>query len=211
MKNIIIFGSGGHSMVIIDLIKELKQHTIVGIYDDKKEGFFEGIRIIGKINNDVDNVIKDADEYIIAIGDNSTRKYIYEKFYTLHWATLIHPRSIVSKSASIDEGTVVLAGAIIQPGVTIGKHCIINTNSNIDHESYINSFSSICPGVTICGKVNIRELTFIGANSTIIQGITVGKNCIVGAGTVVIKNVNDNCKIVGNPARMLCSVDIIKK
>jgi len=97
----------------------------------------------------------------------------------------------------------VLAGAIIQPGVTVGKHCIINTNSNIDHESYINSFSSICPGVTICGNVNIGELTFIGANSTIIQRITVGTNCVIGAGTVIIKNVNDNCKIVGNPGRII--------
>ena len=96
-----------------------------------------------------------------------------------------------------------LAGAIIQPGVTVGKHCIINTNSNIDHESYINSFSSICPGVTICGNVNIGELTFIGANSTIIQRITVGTNCVIGAGTVIIKNVNNNCKIVGNPGRII--------
>jgi len=200
MKNIIIFGAGGHSLVVIDLIKELKQYVILGIYDDNKEGSFEGVPIIGKID---DNIIKDADEYIIGIGHDRVRKNIYEQFYNLPWATLIHPRSIISKSASISYGTVVLAGAIIQPGVTVGKHCIINTNSNIDHESYINSFSSICPGVTICGNVNIGELTFIGANSTIIQRITVGKNCIVGAGTVIIKNVNDNCKIVGNPGRIL--------
>jgi len=200
MKNIIIFGAGGHSLVVIDLIKELKQYVILGIYDDNKEGSFEGVPIIGKID---DNIIKDADEYIIGIGHDRVRKNIYEQFYNLPWATLIHPRSIISKSASISYGTVVLAGAIIQPGVTVGKHCIVNTNSNIDHESYINSFSSICPGVTICGNVNIGELTFIGANSTIIQRITVGKNCIVGAGTVIIKNVNDNCKIVGNPGRIL--------
>lgn len=200
MKNIIIFGAGGHSLVIIDLIKELKEYTIIGIYDDNKEGGVDGIPILGKID---DNIIKDADEYIIGIGHDRVRKNIYEQFYNLPWATLIHPRSIVSKRASINYGTVVLAGAIIQPGVNVGKHCIINTNSNIDHESYINSFSSICPGVTICGNVNIGELTFIGANSTIIQRITVGKNCIVGAGTVIIKNVNDNCKIVGNPGRIL--------
>jgi acetyltransferase EpsM len=200
MKNIIIFGAGGHSLVVIDLIKELNEYIIIGIYDDNKEGSFEGVPIIGKID---DNIIKDADEYIIGIGHDRVRKNIYEQFYNLPWATLIHPRSIISKSASISYGTVVLAGAIIQPGVTVGKHCIINTNSNIDHESYINSFSSICPGVTICGNVNIGELTFIGANSTIIQRITVGKNCIVGAGTVIIKNVNDNCKIVGNPGRIL--------
>ena len=200
MKNIVIFGAGGHSLVVIDLIKELKEYTIIGIYDDNKEGEFDGIPILGQIDS---NIIKKADEYIIGIGDDSTRKKIYEQFYNLPWATLVHPRSIVSKSVKINEGTVVLAGAIIQAGVVIGKHCIINTNSNIDHESNINSFSSICPGVTICGNVNIGELTFIGANSTIIPRITIGANCVVGAGTVIIKNVNDNCKIVGNPGRII--------
>jgi acetyltransferase EpsM len=200
MKKIVIFGAGGHSLVIIDLIKELNEYTIIGIYDDNKDGDFDGIPILGQID---DNIIKNADEYIIGIGDDKIRKKIYEQFSNLPWATLIHPKSIVSKNTRISEGSVILAGAIIQAGVSIGKHCIINTNSNIDHESIINSFSSICPGVTICGNVNIGELTFIGANSTIIQRITVGNNCIVGAGSVIIKNVNNNCKIVGNPGRII--------
>ena len=140
MKNIVIFGAGGHSLVVIDLIKELKEYTIIGMYDDNKEGEFDGIPILGQIDS---NTIKKADEYIIGIGDDSTRKKIYEQFYSQPWATLVQPRSIVSKSVKINEGTVVLAGAIIQAGVVIGKHCIINTNSNIDHESNINSFSSI--------------------------------------------------------------------
>jgi len=188
MKKIVIFGAGGHSLVIIDLIKELNEYTIVGIYDDNKDGDFDGIPILGQID---DNIIENADEYIIGIGDDKIRKKIYEQFSNLPWATLIHPKSIVSKNTRINEGSVILAGAIIQAGVSIGKHCIIN------------SFSSICPGVTICGNVNIGELTFIGANSTIIQRITVGNNCIVGAGSVIIKNVNNNCKIVGNPGRII--------
>ena len=73
--------------------------------------------------------------------------------------------------------------------VNVSDAVRVNTNSNIDHESIIHDFSSICSGVTICGKVTIGELTFIGANSTIIQHINIGKNCIVGDGTVIIKNV----------------------
>ena len=73
----------------------------------------------------------------------------------------------------------------------------------LKEESYIENFTSICPGVTICGNVVIGELTFIGANSTIIHGKIIGENCIVGAGTVVIRNVGDNSKIVGNPGRII--------
>ena len=200
MKTIAIFGAGGHTKVIIDLIIELNQHTIIGIYDDNKVGSFDDIPIIGKIEG---NVNINYDEYIIGIGNDNIRKQIYEQFSNLRWAVLIHPRSIVSKRASIDDGTVVFAGAVIQTGVDIGKQCIINTNCNIDHESYIANFSSICPGVTICGNVVIGELTFIGANSTIIQGKIIGEKCIVGAGTVVIRNVDDNNKIIGNPGRIM--------
>jgi len=198
MKSIIIFGAGGHTKGIIDLIKDLNQYTIIGIYDDNKEGDLDGIPILGKID---DNIIKNSDEYIIGIGNDNIRKIIYERFYNLPWAILIHPRSIVSKRAVINSGSVVFAGAVIQTGVNIGKQCIINTNCNIDHESIVSDFTSICPGVTICGNVIIGELTFVGANSTIIQGKSIGKNCIIGAGTVVIRNVDDYCKVVGNPSR----------
>ena len=74
MKKIVIFGAGGHSLVIIDLIKELNEYTIVGIYDDNKDGDFDGIPILGQID---DNIIKNADEYIIGIGDDKIRKKIF--------------------------------------------------------------------------------------------------------------------------------------
>lgn len=200
MKTIAIFGAGGHTKVIIDLIKELNIYKIVGIYDDHKEGKFENIPIIGKID---ENINRSYDEYVIGIGNDSIRKILYNKFPELNWAVLIHPRSIISNNTIIDNGTVVFAGAVIQTGVKIGKQCIINTNCNIDHESYIANFTSICPGVTICGNVTIGELTFIGANSTIIQGKMIGEKCIVGAGTVVIRNVDNNNKVVGNPAKII--------
>lgn len=200
MKTIAIFGAGGHTKVIIDLIKELNTYKIVGIYDDHKEGRFENIPIIGKID---ENINRSYDEYVIGIGNDNSRKTIYDKFPELNWALLIHPRSIISKNTIIENGTVVFAGAVIQTGVKIGKQCIINTNCNIDHETIIYDFSSICPGVTICGNVTIGELTFIGANSTIIQGKIIGKQCVIGAGTVIIRDIDDNSKVVGNPSRII--------
>lgn len=199
MRNIAIIGAGGHAKVIIDIIQEIGLYNIIGIYDDNKTESIMGIKIIGKIS-EIDPTIEN---FIIGIGNDKVRKLIYEKHINLNWATLIHPKSIISKSASISKGTIVCAGAIIQPEVKIGMHCIINTNSNIDHESIIGDFCSICPSTTICGQVTIGTLSFIGANSTIIQCIRIGNNCIVGAGSVIIRNVEDNCKIVGNPGKLI--------
>lgn len=198
--NIIIIGAGGHSKVIIDIIRELGNYNIVGIYDDNKTGYFSGIKIIGKIA-EIDN--KKNEYFIIGIGNDKIRKNIAEEYNQLKWATLIHPKTIIAKTATIKEGSVVCAGAIIQTEVEVGKHCIINTNCSIDHESTIGDYCSICPSSTICGQVKVGESSFIGANSTIIQTIEIGKECIIGAGSVVIRNIPNNSKAVGNPARNL--------
>jgi sugar O-acyltransferase (sialic acid O-acetyltransferase NeuD family) len=197
MKSIAIFGAGGHTKVIIDLL-QLLQYNIVGIYDDYKTGKIMDIPIL----NTTDNIDTTFDEYIIGIGDSKIRKKLYQK-YNLPWAVLIHPTSTVSKYATIGKGTVIFAGSVIQTDVTIGKQCIINTNCNIDHESIIQDFCSICPGVTICGKVFVHANSFIGANSTIIPTIEIGENCIIGAGAVVIQNVENHKKVVGNPAKII--------
>ena len=197
--SISIIGAGGHSKVIIDIIRELGNYNIVGIYDDNKTGYFSGIKIIGKIAE-----INNTNNYfIIGIGNDKIRKKIADEYNQLKWATLIHPKTIIAKTATIKEGTVVCAGSVIQTEVEIGKHCIINTNCSIDHESIIGDYCSICPSSTICGQVKVGESSFIGANSTIIQSIEIGKECIIGAGSVVIRNIPNNSKAVGNPTRII--------
>lgn len=197
--SISIIGAGGHSKVIIDIIRELGNYNIVGIYDDNKTGYFSGIKILGKIS-EINNI---TDYFIIGIGNDKIRKKIAEEYNQLKWATLIHPKTIIAKTATIKEGSIVCAGAIIQTEVEVGKHCIINTNCSIDHESTIEDYCSICPSSTICGQVKVGESSFIGANSTIIQTIKIGKECIIGAGSVVIQNIPNSSKAVGNPARII--------
>tara|TARA_B110000858_G_scaffold126305_1_gene143865 strand:- start:11460 stop:12071 length:612 start_codon:yes stop_codon:yes gene_type:complete len=199
-KTIAIFGASGHSKVIIDIINLLDDYTIVGFYDDSKEGIFEKFPILGKIDSNIKLVY---DAYVIGIGDNNIRKKIHNIFSDFPWVTLVHPSSIVCDNARIDNGTVICAGVIVQTHVTIGKHCIVNTGSSIDHDCSIGNFCSISPGAVICGGVKIEELSFIGANATIIQCLTIGSNCIIGAGSVIIRDTNDHCKIVGNPGKVI--------
>ena len=124
-KNIAIIGAGGHCLVIIDIIK-LNNYNIIGIYDDNKVGMFAGYKILGKTSELDYNI----ENYVIAIGNDNVRKLIYNKFKNLNWCTLIHPSSIIASTSVINKGTIVCAGAVVQPYVNIGKHCIINTNCN---------------------------------------------------------------------------------
>lgn len=203
IQNIAIIGGGGHSKVVVDIINTQRHinYNIIGYFDDNERSNLYNMPYLGKINK-----IKNCESkiyYVIAIGNIGIRRQIYKQYNKLRYISLIHPKSIVSQSAIIEEGTVICAGAIVQPKVKIGRCCIINTNSNIDHESIICDFVNINPSATLCGNVLIGKNTIVGANATIIEKIKIGECNIIGAGSVIIRNTNDHSKLVGVPGKLL--------
>lgn len=205
MKEIIVIGAGGHSSVIIEIIESMidsgQKLKIKGILDDEKISKFMGYKILDKIDNAKLYNNEDT-EYIIAIGNNHVRKKISNKFKDLKYFIAIHPSAIVSKSAFINEGTVVMPRSIINASSEIGSHVIINTGAIIEHDNKIGDFSHISPGATLCGGVIIGEETHIGANSTIIQYKSVGSRTVIGAGSTVINDIASNVVSVGCPAKL---------
>ena len=202
-KNIIIIGAGGHAKVIADIITK-SDDNLIGFLDDNLDIQNKTIYLDKKVIG----TIKDIDKYkecyfIIGIGNNNIRENIANT-YNLKWHTVIHPSAIIANEVSIGEGSVVMAGVIVNPGTKIGKHCIINTKSSLDHDSIIENYVHISPGATLAGTVHIKEKTWICAGVTIINNIKVAKNNIIGAGSVVIKDIKEeNGTYVGVPARKI--------
>lgn len=215
MKDIIIIGAGGHAKVVADIIlqrkKQLKEEiNLIGFLDDAykslkyKEIF--GISILGDLSKLEDLKSKNY-EYLIAIGNNSIRKKIAEKYNKLKYYIAIHPNSIIGTEVKIEEGTVVMANAVINSGSEIKKHVILNTASVVEHDCLVSKYSHISPNATLCGAVKIGKETWIGANSVVKQEIGIGENVTLGAGSVVVKNIEDNCVVVGNPAKKIKDKD----
>jgi maltose O-acetyltransferase len=89
--------------------------------------------------------------------------------------------------------------------VRIGKNCSLSHNvriytSNLDPVSIINQDQFV---KIKAGDVNIGDYTWVGANVIILQGVTIGKNCVIGANSVVTKNVDDCSVAAGNPIKIL--------
>jgi acetyltransferase EpsM len=189
----VLFGAGGHAKVILDILRLMKVE-VTKIVDDKE------IEIQG-FNVEKPDFSEIRDRIIIGVGNNNTRKYIVENCNLL-FGKAIHPNSIIDPTVKLEEGTVVMAGAIINSSTKIAKHCIINTSASIDHDCILEDFVHISPNATLCGNVNIGEGTHIGAGATIIPGIKIGKWSTIGAGSVVVKDVEDGVTVVGNPARI---------
>lgn len=211
MKKIVIIGASGHAKVVADIIlarkKELNEEIeVIAFLDDNfnklkyKEIF--GIPIMGDLDN-IENFNKDGCMFVIAIGNNNTRKKIFEKYPKLKYYTVIHPKATIAEEVLIGLGTVVMANVVINPYSIIGKQCILNTASIIEHDNILGDYVHISPNATLCGEVNINNCSWIGAASVVKQQVSIGKGVIIGAGTTIINDIEDNCTVVGNPGRII--------
>jgi sugar O-acyltransferase (sialic acid O-acetyltransferase NeuD family) len=193
---IYLYGAGGHAKVIIDILESCGK-MVTGIFDDdplKAIWNFAPLQFPGSFDFS-------TDELIISIGNNTIRERISKLEVKYH--TTIHPSANVSRYVFIAEGTVIMAGALINADTIIGKHCIINSNASVDHDCILEDFVHISPNATLCGGVKVGKCSHIGSGAIIIPGKRIGRNVVVGAGAVVIADIPDNAVAVGNPARVI--------
>lgn len=192
----ILYGASGHAKVIADILRS-NGIGITELFDDNAQlKMFSGISV-GKPH-------PTNEELIIAIGNNTIRKKIVE-VNNFRYGVAIHPTAIVSPSAIIGEGSVVMQGAIIQADAVIGKHCIINTGATVDHECRVGDYVHISPNSSLCGNVKVGEGAWIGAGTTVIPGIEIGSWTTIGAGSTVINNIISNVVAVGCPCKVICN------
>jgi acetyltransferase-like isoleucine patch superfamily enzyme len=96
-----------------------------------------------------------------------------------------------------------MAGAVINPSCTIGRFCIVNTKASLDHDSVMDDFSSLAPGVTVGGNCRIGTHSAIGIGAVLRHGITIGDHTVVGAGSLVMSCVESFSVAYGVPARRI--------
>ena len=205
-KKVVILGASGHARVIADIIS-LSNDEIIGFLDDNLElqgkVIYKDKKVLGTTKEEYINKYKDY-YFIIGIGSNKIRKLISEKYPDLKLYTAIHPSSVIGSDVEIGEGTVIMPGTVINIGTKIGKHCIINTMSSLDHDNVLEDYVHISPGAHLAGTVRIGESTWICSGVTIINNITIADNNIIGAGGTVIKDILDsNGTYVGVPIRKI--------
>lgn len=201
MRNrLVIIGAGGHGKVVADIALK-NGYTDIFFADDTTTGKCMDFPIICKISQLAD-FANDKTDFIIAIGNNEVRKKIAEQ-YNLNWVTLIHPSAQIGINVEIGVGTVVMANATVNPCSSVGKHCIINTSSVIEHDNVIGDYVHISPKVAIGGTVRIGDGTHIGIGASVKNNTMICNDCVIGVGTVVVKNIDEVGVYVGVPSRKI--------
>ncbi len=207
---ILIIGAGGHAKVIVDIIKKENKFEILGFLDNslKKGKKILGYEVLGN-EDDINLLMSKQNVFggIIAIGDNYSRSLLAKKIKKLckefKFINCIHPMSSIAFDVTLGEGNVVMAGATINTSSKIGNHCILNTNSSIDHDNNLQNFSSLAPNSVTGGNVIVGKFSAIGIGATIQQNISIADNCIVGASSLVNKNTKSDSVYYGVPARFI--------
>lgn len=206
MKDIVIIGAGGFgrevAWLIEDINKENKEWNLIGFVDDDesiKETKINGYNIVGNIE-----WLKGQSLYVVsAIAEPKTKKHVIGRLQDSRnqYPILIHPSVILSKRISFGQGTVICAGSILTVDIEVGEHVIVNLDCTIGHDASIGNYSTILPSVNISGDVRTGECVSVGTGTSIIQGKNIGKNTIIGAGSVVVKDLPADCTAVGSPAK----------
>jgi sugar O-acyltransferase (sialic acid O-acetyltransferase NeuD family) len=207
-KKILLIGGGGHCKSVLDSLLELNEYQEIGIVD-KKENIGQslyGIPFIG-CDDDLQTLFHSGFDHAFitvgSIGNSSIRQKLYHQLIEVGFdiPSIIDSSARVSASARIEPGVFIGKLCIVNAGASIEKGAIINSGSIIEHDCQIGEFAHIASGAVLSGEVVIGKGSHIGANSTIKQQIQIGENTIIGMGSVVLKNLDRGIMAYGSPCR----------
>lgn len=208
MKNVVVFGAGGHAKVVIDIIEKAGMYQVAGLIDQRKPPGtpLYGYEVLGD-----ERVIRErkGEFYggVVAIGDNWKRSCAVNKILEMdrhfRFITVIHPSAQIARGASIGEGTVIMAGAVIGSDTRIGKHCIINTRASVDHDCLLEDFSTLAPRAATGGNVRIGSYSAISLGACVVHSIEIGEHSVIGAGSTVLSAVDSYVVAYGVPAKVI--------
>ncbi|MFT6908525.1 MAG: sugar O-acyltransferase (sialic acid O-acetyltransferase NeuD family) [Oleiphilaceae bacterium] len=210
MENIVIIGSSGHAKVIIDIVVQEGRFHIVGLLDCFRDIGEEtlGYPLLGGEEN-LPELIKahNLKGVIVGIGDNVVRSLVVARIKEISpdipFVTAIHPNASIAMDILIGEGTVVMAGVVIATCSSVGRFCILNTNSSLEHDSVLGDFASLAPGAMTGGNCHVGRYTAVSIGAVLIHGIQVGEHSVIGAGALVLKSIDSFVIAYGTPAKFI--------
>jgi sugar O-acyltransferase (sialic acid O-acetyltransferase NeuD family) len=207
-KAFLVWGAGGHGRVVADLVRAAG-HRVVGFIDGDprklgREVEHGGARVV--LSEDelrASDGISGADAIVLGIGANAARLDCLAVLGDRVAEALAHPSAVISQTARLGRGTVVMPGAIVNAGAMLGDAVVVNSGSVVEHDCRLEAASHLSPGAVLAGNVRLGERAWVGAGATVIPDVLIGADAIVGAGAVVIRSVPAGSTVVGNPARLI--------
>ena len=198
----VLLGGGGHASVLLDILinSGIEVAGVISPDPISSRKIFSGIARFAR--DDEFKATFDPAQVFVVNGIGPTPKgtlrqrmqLIYEEL-GFEFVEVISPAAVISTYAHRDSSVQIMAGAVLQCGVVLGRASVINTSAVLDHDCQIGQYVHVAPSATLCGGVVVADNVYIGANATIFPGVNIGCDAIIGAGAVVKANVESGSVI----------------
>jgi UDP-perosamine 4-acetyltransferase len=204
-------GAGGHAKVVLEALAADSSIEVVGLVDANPQMTGRAVSGVAVLGGDdlLPSLQRNGVEcFVMCVGsraETTARQRLYERAVGcgLRPLSVIHRHALISPSAVMGAGAVVLAGAIVGVEAVLGENVLINTGAIVDHDVRLGDHVHVATGARLAGAVTIERGAHIGVGATIRQGLRIGANSVVGAGAVVVDDVPAHVVVAGVPATLL--------
>jgi sugar O-acyltransferase (sialic acid O-acetyltransferase NeuD family) len=180
---LLVVGAGGHGRSVVEAAELSGQFEVVGLLDDSLHAGDRvvGVTVLGPVVSMAYHRAG-ADQAIVAIGNNTVREKLMQQLAAagFKWATVVHPRAIVSPSAMVGAGSAVMAGAIVATEARLGVSSIVNCGAVEDHHASVEAFGHMGVNASMAGG------TVLGRGALMQAGAALGYGVRVVAGEVLL-------------------------
>jgi len=207
-----IWGASGHARTVADIVRAEGRFTLAGFLDDihpeRAGSEFAGTTVLGGREALAGLRKSGVTHMLVAVGDALARTQLAEEVQAANFelAVAVHPRATLAPDIRPGAGTVIMAGAIVNPGTNIGENVIVNTGAGVDHDCTLEDAVHLSPGVVLGGGVTVGAGAWIGIGGVVRDKVNIGAGSMVGAGAVVLADLPAGVVAYGVPAQVIREV-----
>ncbi len=211
-EKLCIIGSSGFSREVLDVGATVGYRDFLFADSSSHDEELLGFKVVDDEPATIARLAEDGWAFAIGIGNPRIRKKVADKMAGRLFPALIHPSASFGYKQQAEAekvpGLFVGAGVRVTNSIRIGAHCLLNLNVTVGHDSILDDYCAAMPGVNISGNVHLEEGVYLGTGSAVIHGgndakLVVGAYSTIGAGAVVVRDVEPGVTAVGVPAKAL--------
>jgi len=207
MRGLLLVTAGGLAREAASLAEHSGEYDHIAHVDDDPRLWGRSVAgrpVLGGLE-----VVVDRPSYrvLVCAGKGSTRRAIVDRLTLMgvglgRYATVVHP-AVDWFPWSVGAGSIILGGAVLTADVAVHEHVVLMPQVTLTHDDVVESFATLCAGVSVGGGVRIGEGAYLGMNACVREGVTIGAGSVLGMGSVLLGDLPEHETWAGSPARHL--------